>query len=111
MVEETTTLGVDEERVLSRLRARLELGRERYGELVFGIDRRDWRKEAMEEVLDLAIYSAIALEQRDELLAAVDEVLERMTADVENAWQGVGMMAVPIRALIKLKLVREEMRP
>ncbi len=111
MVDEVTTLGVDEERVLKRLYERLLLGRERYGELVFGIDRRDWRKEAMEEVLDLAIYCSIALEQRDELVAAVDDVLATITSDVESAWQGVGMLAVPIRSLVKLKLIREEMRP
>jgi len=39
---------------------RLELGRERYGELHLDIDTRDWHREAEDEVGDLAAYTAMA---------------------------------------------------
>lgn len=45
----------DELRVLDRVLHRLELGRERYGELDLGRPR-DWRRELREELLDALVY-------------------------------------------------------
>jgi hypothetical protein len=53
--------GPDESRVLDLLRARLALGAQAYGPLEIADDQRDWTQEAVEEVLDAAIYLAIAL--------------------------------------------------
>lgn len=55
---------IDELRVIDALLARLELGRERYGQLVLAKDRRDWRRERREELLDAIVY-----EIADELVA------------------------------------------
>ena len=54
-------LGCDERRVVSAIVARLELGRRRYGRLHLDSDPRDWRREASEEGLDLAVYLAALL--------------------------------------------------
>ena len=37
---------------------RLELGREHYGALNLGTDRRDWARERDEELADACVYSA-----------------------------------------------------
>lgn len=58
----------DELRVIDRVLQRLELGRERYGLLVLARDRRDWRREQREELLDAMIYD-VADELRGEDLA------------------------------------------
>lgn len=61
----------DELRVLVAIGERLTLGRRAYGPLVVAGDRRDWRKEAHEEALDLSVYLAI-------------ETLGRGVADTER---------------------------
>ena len=52
-------LGDDELLVLSRLAERLELGRATYGPLNLADRRRDFRGDAIEEVLDFALYRAM----------------------------------------------------
>jgi hypothetical protein len=47
--------GLDELRVIDRILSRLELGRQRYGELDLGAPR-DWRAERFEEELDALVY-------------------------------------------------------
>ena len=54
-----SALGHDERRVAVAVIERLRMGRERYGELQLAVDTRDWRQEAAEEALDLAVYQAI----------------------------------------------------
>ncbi|MGD0950338.1 MAG: hypothetical protein ABSA52_23320 [Candidatus Binatia bacterium] len=54
-------LGPDEVAVLTLVAERLLLGRRRYGELHLGTDRRDFRREALEEAADLAVYAAAGL--------------------------------------------------
>lgn len=55
------TMGVDELRVLVALARRLHLGRQAYGELRIGADRRDWDAELRDELLDGLIYGTVAL--------------------------------------------------
>jgi len=52
-------LGEDERRVLVTIAERLRRGRDQYGALTIATDRRDWRREAHEEALDLAVYLSI----------------------------------------------------
>jgi hypothetical protein len=54
-------LGPDELRVLLAIARRLAVGRVQYGALDIRGDRRDWRKEAMEEACDLSVYMACEL--------------------------------------------------
>jgi hypothetical protein len=58
---------LDEARVVDRVLARLEIGRERYGELDLAKPR-DWRRERFEERLDALVYDVC------EELAAEDTV-------------------------------------
>ncbi len=53
-------LGEDELRILVVLAERLRLGRERYGEWIATTDSRDYYRERSEELLDAAIYGAMA---------------------------------------------------
>jgi hypothetical protein len=48
--------GGDECAVINAFVQRLEVGFERYGALDLASDRRDWRKEASEEVDDFVVY-------------------------------------------------------
>lgn len=57
-------LGEDERRVLEQIAARLRMGAGQYGALDVEGDPRDWRKEASEEALDLAVYLAAELLRR-----------------------------------------------
>lgn len=54
-------LADDEVAVLCQIAERLAMGRTLYGKLDIATDKRDWQKEAREEVFDLAVYLAIAL--------------------------------------------------
>jgi hypothetical protein len=51
-------LELDSIRVLVRVAARLVAGRKAYGDLDIQGDPRDWRREAAEEALDMAVYLA-----------------------------------------------------
>ena len=51
--------GLDELRVIDRILGRLELGRQRYGELDLTAPR-DWRAERFEEQLDALVYQVCA---------------------------------------------------
>lgn len=57
----------DEARVIDRVLQRLELGRERYGELDLAKDARDWRRERFEELLDEIVYRACEELQAEDL--------------------------------------------
>ncbi len=94
--------------LLERLRKRLELGQRQYGDLNGNLLTHNWRKEALEEALDLSIYLGVLLQERDAFIGAVDKLLEAaQITSVEDAWQGVGMVSVPIRTLIDVKVLRE----
>jgi hypothetical protein len=55
------SLGRDEIRVLTRIAARLEVGRRQYGQLLVTTDVREFRdKEAREEIEDALVYLACA---------------------------------------------------
>lgn len=54
-------LGADELRVLLLVAERLAKGRQRYGELELGSDRRDFSHESLEEIADALVYAACAL--------------------------------------------------
>jgi hypothetical protein len=58
-------LGTDERRVLEAIGTRLHAGADCYGALRIETDPRDWRKEAAEEALDLAVYLAAELLRRE----------------------------------------------
>lgn len=51
-------LNADEHAILLRVAQRLELGRKRYASLDLAADKRDWRKEQHEELLDMLVYAA-----------------------------------------------------
>ena len=55
------TLGADEVRVLTAIARRLSIGRKVYGPLDVKGDARDWKGEATEEALDLAVYLSAEL--------------------------------------------------
>lgn len=56
-------LSPDEEEVLALIRKRLDLGRQQYGPLDLNTASDDYLNEALEEVLDLAIYLTFRLIQ------------------------------------------------
>lgn len=58
------TLAPDEQLVLLEVAQRLALGRQVYGPLAIADDRRDMIQEAHEELLDGAIYLAVATIRR-----------------------------------------------
>lgn len=72
----------DELRVVDRIFMRLELGRERYGQLAIGADDRDWRRERSDELLDAVVYDTIEQIRADDLAhanlqaAAAEELAE-----------------------------------
>ena len=53
----------DAQRVLVVLAERLRMGRKQYSDLVLATDRRDFRKEAFEEAVDMSVYLACGLLQ------------------------------------------------
>jgi hypothetical protein len=57
-------LNEDEARVVLTFAKRIRAGRDAYGPLDLTTDRRDFRKEAGEEALDLAAYLAFELVRR-----------------------------------------------
>lgn len=61
LAEIASTLNDDERAVLVLLAKRLAMGRKAYGALNLEVDKRDWRKEASEEALDLAVYMSCSL--------------------------------------------------
>jgi len=60
-------LGPDERRLLCRIAERLRADRSVYGKLDLATDRRDFRAEAAEELLDATIYLTAELERRERL--------------------------------------------
>lgn len=50
-----------ETRVLERIAKRLLMGQEQYGALTPG--KKDWRKEAQEEAMDMSVYLSALLEE------------------------------------------------
>jgi hypothetical protein len=58
------TLGADEVRVLVAIARRLAMGRKAYGPLDIAGDARDWKREATDEALDLAVYLSCELLRR-----------------------------------------------
>lgn len=57
-------LGPDEVKVLVAISRRLAMGRRVYGTLDIAGDRRDWKWEATDEALDLAVYLSAELLRR-----------------------------------------------
>jgi len=57
-------LGTDEVKVLVAIARRLAMGRRVYGTLDIAGDRRDWKREATDEALDLAVYLSAELLRR-----------------------------------------------
>lgn len=53
-----------EARVLLRIASRLLFGQQEYGPLTFG--KKDWKDEAHQESLDMAIYLSVLLEDDNE---------------------------------------------
>lgn len=58
---DTSGLGEDEIKVLRRIAERLRMGAKTYGRLNIVKDPRDWKEEAAQEALDLAVYLSIGL--------------------------------------------------
>jgi hypothetical protein len=58
LLDVVAELGTDERRVLLALARRLLAGHGTYGRLDVATDRRDWRSEAAEELLDGCVYLA-----------------------------------------------------
>jgi hypothetical protein len=57
-------LGPDELRILLRVGRRLAVGFERYGEMRLAKDKRDYQKEAFEEMLDWLVYTEMDFERK-----------------------------------------------
>jgi hypothetical protein len=73
---------IDENKVISRIRKRMEFGFKQYGALDLALDSRDLIEEAIQEALDMSIYLASRLEQikmyekivnEDEFLAKLEK--------------------------------------
>lgn len=62
-----TSLGPDEVRILVRVARRLEFGRLRYGDMNLKKDKRNFKKEATEEILDWLVYTESELEREHQL--------------------------------------------
>ena len=82
----------DELRVVDRVLAGLELGRQRYGALDLGADDRNWLDEASDESRDGLVYRAMHVEQarrsrRDEQQARVNRGL----AELRDAAMDLGL--------------------
>lgn len=67
---------LDELRVIDRIFLRLELGRDRYRPLDIATDKRDWRREFADELLDAVVYDTI------ETIRASDAEHEKLRSDV-----------------------------
>ena len=61
--EITRELGPDELRVLKKIAERLAMGQKQYGRLRLAHDARDFRKEAIEELLDAVVYLTCQVER------------------------------------------------
>lgn len=94
----------DEERVLERLRRRLEMGAKQYGELRVTHDprARNWSEEAEAEALDLCVYLAAAKMREAEMLAenrrlneALTEVQARCNELLEESRRRKAAVAMP----------------
>ncbi len=60
---------------------RLELGRDRYGELNLRADSRDWRREGDEELVDLAVYRACErISKHDTQVDQIEAGLEELAS-------------------------------
>jgi hypothetical protein len=59
LADKIATLEPDALRVIETIVDRLIMGRAVYGSLVIESDRRNWRREAHEEALDMAVYLAV----------------------------------------------------
>ena len=57
-------LGDREKSVLLRIAERLQMGQDQYGYLTSG--KKDWKREAKEEAMDMAVYLAALLEDDNE---------------------------------------------
>ena len=78
--------GHDEQRVIDRVLARLELGRRRYGPLNLAGDRRNWRRERFEERLDALVYDVCAELADEERELAIRQ--EGARSEIVGEWQG-----------------------
>lgn len=56
IIDLLSRLGDDELRVIERFAARLLMGQERYGRLSLATDKRDWKAESSEELVDFLVY-------------------------------------------------------
>lgn len=67
LLDVVSKLGEDERRVLLAIARRLALGAKAYGPLDVNGDRRNWRAEATEELLDACVYlSCQSIKEKDE---------------------------------------------
>lgn len=84
-------LNADETALLVAIAERLTAGRKTYGELQLARDPRNFAGEALEEALDMAIYSAAALTRAEKLAAeeraSIAIAEERLGALSENQRQ------------------------
>lgn len=79
----------DELDVASEWWARIETGRERYGQLVLKGDPRDWPKELRDELLDMLAYGRIidVIRRREPMLRVADAAPIALAA-FETDWEG-----------------------
>ena len=75
-------LNRDELRILVRITRRLLVGLERYGAMKLVKDRRDYKREAAEELLDWLVYTEMELERKAQKKAAVST---RKTRSISKA--------------------------
>jgi hypothetical protein len=77
----------DELRIVERVLARLEIGRQRYGLLDLSADRRDWRRERFEERLDALVYDVAGeLAEEDAAHASQQSAAAAELAEL-RAWE------------------------
>lgn len=74
-LENIHLLGADERRVVGRIVDRLLLGQERYGELNLAVDKRNWRQEGAEELLDFLVYTAAREVAEADRPAGIDDLV------------------------------------
>jgi len=72
VVSEEIEFNTDELRVLEYVKDGLRTGRDVYGPLEVGLDKRDFLEEARQELRDAIVYMSCELQRLDEMIAERD---------------------------------------
>jgi len=103
LVRRLALASFDERRVVERILARLELGRQRYGELDISKPR-EWRRELSEELLDAVIYDTIEAIRAEDAARAEEQTRAAAELAELRAWEERDRKTVASRESTRLAL-------